>query len=247
MFNIKKIFHKNLVSMDDICAVMCNYARPKNARSCVKRLKELGLQEIIVWNNGAKPIPEATHNIILSKNIGPIGKYYAGLETGKPYVLIIDDDYLLTESGLNALREWIFSFPAVAQYGNVFKPPFNKYSKKISYESNKIKAPQLVDIAMPSRGMLIKTEIYRRIPHHWAWGSLKVLSPGAFSTDLAMSCAIWDISRKHIAVVPAHPQGFMELEDESPDKALKHQKGVWKERSKVLVWLVEKGWEMLES
>src|SRR5688572_19194105 len=93
--------------LKDICAVLCNYARPKSARACVRRLLRLGITEVIVWNNGAKPIPEATKNIVNPENIGPIGKHLGALNTTKPYVLIIDDDYLLTKSGLDALRKWV--------------------------------------------------------------------------------------------------------------------------------------------
>src|SRR5438552_2278438 len=90
------------VPLEAICAVLCNYARPKSTRKCVRRVLELGITEVIVWNNGAKPIPEATHNIVKRKNIGPIGKHLGALKTDKPFVLILDDDHLLNEAGLDA-------------------------------------------------------------------------------------------------------------------------------------------------
>ena len=97
----KKIIPKSVIS-----AATCNYARPNNAKACVKRLKELGLTEIIVWNNKAKPIKSATKNIVSATNVGSIGRYYISLHTQKPYILIVDDDHMLTRSGLTALRVW---------------------------------------------------------------------------------------------------------------------------------------------
>ena len=73
----------NLVPLAQISAVMCNYARPNNARACVRQLRKLGIEEIIVWNNKAAPIPEATYNLNYPVNIGPLGKYLAGLGTKK--------------------------------------------------------------------------------------------------------------------------------------------------------------------
>lgn len=232
------------VPLNDICAVLCNYARPKNARACVRRLLDLGITEIIVWNNGAKPIPEATHNIINSKNIGPIGKHLGALETTKPYVLITDDDYLLTKTGLNALRKWVLHYPAVAQQGSKFKPPFNKYGNRDLYFSQKIKVPQKVDMVMPNKGMMLRTSLYRLIPGHWAWEALKVLSPNIFSSDLSASCAIWDLTKKHPAIVPVS-KGFETLRNEAPKKALCRQKNIFHEKSKILRWLVSHGWKLV--
>lgn len=237
---------KQRVPLKDICAVLCNYARPKSAKACVRRLLELGITEVVVWNNGAKPIPEATHNINNSKNIGPMGKYLGALNTTKPYVLIIDDDYLLTKEGLDALRKWVLYYPAVAQQGSKFKPPFNKYGKRDLYLSQDIKVPQRVDMVMPNKGMMLKTSLYRLIPDHWAWEALKVLSKNIFTTDLSASCAVWDLTKKHPAIVPAS-KGFEKLRDEAPHKALKRQKNIFHEKSKILRWLVAHGWKLINS
>lgn len=232
--------------LKDICAVLCNYARPKSARACVRRLLKLGITEVIVWNNGAKPIPEATKNIVNPENIGPIGKHLGALNTTKPYVLIIDDDYLLTKSGLDALRKWIPYYPAVAQQGNRFKPPFKQYNKRDLYLSQSIKVPKKVDLVMPNKGMMLRTDLYKLIPDHWAWGALKVLSPKIFTTDLSASCAIWDLTKSHPAVVPA-AHGFEQLRDEAPKKALRRQKNIFHEKSKILRWLVSHGWKMING
>src|SRR5437588_4471893 len=149
------------VSLETICAVLCNYARPKSTRLCVRRLLDLGVSEIIVWNNGAEPIPEATHNIVTSKNIGPIGKHLGALQTTRPYVLILDDDHLLTPAGLDALRTWVFHYPAVAQQGGRFKPPFRSYRRQKMLRSQKIELPEEVDMLMPNKGMMLKTSLYR--------------------------------------------------------------------------------------
>lgn len=238
-----------LIPLNQISAVMCNYARPKSAGSCVKRLKELGLKEIIVWNNGAKPIPEATINLNHSRNKGPIGKYYAALKTSRPYVLIVDDDHLLTESGLRAFRKWGRRFPAVAQNGSIFEPPFTDYNKRVLYRSNTVRRPQRVDMVQPNMGLLIRTDLYRKLLTHWAWGAQKVIThrPGIFSTDLEINCAIWDLTKERPVVVPAEPKGFQKLPDEAPEKALMNQKGIYKEKSKALRWLVEHGWQMLRA
>lgn len=231
--------------LKDICAVLCNYARPKNARACVRRLLKLGITEVIVWNNGAKPIPEATRNINNPENIGPIGKHLGALKTTKPYVLIIDDDYLLTKAGLAALRKWAPYYPAVAQQGSRFKPPFKNYSKRDLYLSQKIKVPQKVDLVMPNKGMMLKSGLYKLIPDHWAWEALKVLSPNIFTTDLTASCAICDLTKRHPAIVPV-ANGFEKLHDEAPKKALRRQKNIFHEKSKILRWLVAHGWRLME-
>ncbi|HBT16085.1 MAG TPA: hypothetical protein DEB05_03910 [Firmicutes bacterium] len=238
---------KKMVPLESITAVMCNFARPKNARAVVQNLRKLGIKEILVWNNGAKPIPEATKNINSKKNIGPIGKYYAALQSRKDYVLIVDDDYLLNEKGLSAFRKWAPFFPAVTQFGCIFKPPFNSYRKKDKYFSHKLKSPKVVDLVIPSRGLMLKTKLYRSLTSHWAWGSLKVLSPGAFSTDLAVSCAIRDLTGSYPAVVPINGVGYLQLPEEAPEKALKNQPGVWDERTNVLKWLVANGWPLLAT
>lgn len=234
------------VPLKDICAVLCNYARPRNARACVRRLLDLGITEIIVWNNGAKPIPEATQNITNSKNIGPFGKYLGALNTTKTYVLIMDDDYLLTKVGLNAFRKWVLRYQAVAQQGSKFKPPFKNYGSRDLYLSEKIKAPQRVDMVMPNKGMMLKTSLYRLIPEHWAWEALKVLSPKIFTTDLSASCAISDLAKEHPVVVPVS-KGFECLRDEAPKKALRRQKNIFYEKSKILRWLVSHGWKLVNG
>jgi hypothetical protein len=238
-----------LIPLGDISAVMCNYARPKSARSCVKRLKELGLKEIIVWNNGAKPIPEATINLNQAKNKGPIGKYHAALKTSRPYVLIVDDDHLITASGLRAFRKWGLRFPAVAQNGSIFEPPFTDYNKRVLYRSNTVRRPQRVDMVQPNMGLLIRTDLYRRLLNHWAWGAQKVIDhrPGIFSTDLEINCAIWDLTKERPVVIPAEPKGFQKLPDEAPEKALMNQAGIYNEKSKALRWLVRNGWQMLRA
>lgn len=230
--------------LTDICAVLCNYARPKSARKCVKRLLDLGITEVVVWNNGAKPVKGATQNITNSKNIGPMGKHLGALYTTKTYVLIIDDDYLLTRAGLNALRKWVMYYPAVAQQGSKFKRPFNKYDKRDLYLSQKLDIPKKVDMVMPNKGMMLKTSLYQLIPQHWAWEATKVLNKNIFTTDLSASCAIWDLTKKHPAVVPVS-KGFDNLHDEAPHKALRRQKNIYHEKSKILRWLVAHGWKLM--
>jgi|SRR5690554_3964532 len=238
-----------LIPLHQISAVMCNYARPKSARSCVRRLKELGITEIIVWNNGAKPIPEATLNINHKTNKGPIGKYHAGLKTKRPYVLIVDDDHLLTASGLRAFRKWGKRFPAVAQNGSIFEPPFTDYNKRVFFRSHQLKKVQKVDMIQPNMGLLIRTDLYRKLLKHWSWGAQQVIDhrPGIFSTDLELNCAIWDLAKERPVVVPAKPKGYQKLPDEAPDKALMNQKGIYQEKSKALKWLVQHGWKMLKA
>lgn len=244
-----KLESGGIVPLSDICAVMCNYARPNSARACVRRLRELGLKEIIVWNNGAKPIPEASQNIMNSENIGPIGKYYAGLKTKKPYVLIVDDDHLLTLPGLTAFRKWAAHYPAVAQNGSIFEPPFDDYCKRKLYRSSKVKTPSKVDMAQPNMGLMMKRDLYRKIPNHWAWGSQKIIDHrrGIYSTDLEMNCAIWDITRKHPVIIPVASEGYQTIPDEAPEKALMNQKGIYNEKTKVLKWLVAHGWRLLKA
>jgi hypothetical protein len=234
------------VPLGDICAVLCNYARPKSTRECVRRVLDLGITEVIVWNNGAKPIPEATQNIVKRRNIGPIGKHLGALKTTKPYVLILDDDHLLNEAGLDAFRKWVVHYPAVAQQGCEFLAPFNSYGRRQWYRAQDLSAPQEVDMVMPNKGMMLKTTLYRLIPDHWAWGALEVLSPNLFTSDLSSSCAIWDLAKRPPAVVPA-VAGYKTLTDEAPDKALKRQKNIFREKTKVLRWLVARGWRLVRN
>src|SRR5690554_117564 len=237
--------HHVPVPLDHICAVMCNYARPNNARVCVRQLKKLGITEIVVWNNGAPSLPEATHNIKHQRNIGPIGKYLAGLQTNKRYVLVVDDDFLLLPPGLDALRRWVRQYPLVGQNGAVFYPPFKNYTHKIHYLSDWIGSPRRVDMIQPNMGMMLKTELYRRIPLHWAWNSRFLLPrrSGIFSTDLEVNCAAWDLTGQHPAVVPAGAIGFQSLPDEAPEKALSAQKGIKATKTKILQWLISHGWQ----
>jgi hypothetical protein len=235
------------VPLGDICAIMCNYARPHSARACVRRLRGLGITEIIVWNNGVEPIPEATQNINLPENVGPIGKYKGALHTTKPYILIVDDDYLLTNDGLRSLRRWAGKYPMVAQQGHIFRRPFNCYLHRKMYQSHNVKTPQQVDMTMPNKGTMIKTGLYRQLLNHWAWRSSKVVRPGVFSTDLAASCSVWSLTGKHPAVIPVNSKGYEPLRDEAPHKALRNQKNIYKEKSKELKWLVVHGWKMIES
>lgn len=235
------------IPLDDISAVTCSYARPNNVRRCVKRLRELKLTEVIVWNNEAKPVSEATRNILCPKNIGSIGRYYAAMDVSRPYVLIIDDDHLLTSDGLNALRYWGRKYPVVVQSGYIFESPFQDYRQRTTIHSELIEQPTIVDMLLPSRGMIIPTDLYRQIPHHWAWGSQMVLRPGFITTDLCVSCAVWDLTKERPIVVPVKHLGAEKMEEEARDKALCYQKGSNQEKSKMLQWLVENGWEMMKS
>src|SRR5690554_6893522 len=203
------------VPLEHIATVMCNYARPNNARACVRQLRKLGIQEIIVWNNKTDPIPEATQNINHPGNIGPLGKYLAGLQTKKSYLLVVDDDYLILQPGLEALRRWVRYYPLVGQNGAIFHPPFDYYGKKFHYRSDWINTPRRVDMIQPNMGMMLKTDLYRRIALHWAWESRRLFrhSPGLFSTDLEANCAAWDLSGEHPAVVPADGLGYRHLPD----------------------------------
>lgn len=233
------------VPLHQICAVICNYARPRNARACVRQLKKLGITEIVVWNNGAPPVPEATHNIRCPGNIGPIGKYLAGLHTKKRYILVVDDDFLLLPPGLEALRRWVRRYPLVGQNGAVFHPPFKNYLQKTHYRSDRINRPRRVDMLQPNLGMMLKTELYRRIPLHWAWNT-RLLIPrrsGIFSTDLEANCAAWELTGEYPVVVPAEAAGFQPLPDEAPEKALSAQKGVKETKTKILQWLIAHGWQ----
>ena len=240
---------KSPVPLSQIAAVMCNYVRPNNARTCVRQLQKLGIEEIIVWNNKAEPIPEATHNINYPVNIGPLGKYLAGLGTKKNYILVVDDDFLILEPGLTALRRWVRRYPLVGQNGAVFYPPFDHYGKKFHYRSDWIKTPHRVDMVQPNMGMMLKTELYRRISLHWAWKSRSLFRrlPGLFSTDLEANCAAWELSGEYPVVVPANGPGFCRLPDEAPEKALSAQEGIKEAKTKVMQWLLARGWRPLRS
>lgn len=237
----KKIIPKSVIS-----AATCNYARPNNAKACVKRLKELGLTEIIVWNNKAKPIKSATKNIVSATNVGSIGRYYISLHTQKPYILIVDDDHMLTRSGLTALRVWGAKYPAVLQCGAVFNPPFKRYFDRKVIKSHQVKAPRKVDLVLPYGGLLIPTELCRRLLNHWAWKFKEAVRPGFIATDLAVSCAILDLTGQHAVVVPSNGNGMEQLHDEAPHKALSRQKGARVEKTKILRWMISHNWKPLK-
>lgn len=242
----KKPMKKEIIPKSEICAATCNFARPNNARTCVKRLKDLGLKEIIVWNNKAKPIKNATRNIVSSTNIGSIGRYYIGMHTQKPYILIVDDDHMLTQAGLTALRLWATKFPAVVQCGAVFNPPFKRYFNRKVIKSNQVKIPRKVDLVLPYGGLLISTDLCRRLLDHWAWKSKEAVRPGFIATDLAVSCSILDLTGRRAVVVPSNGPGMVKLKDEAPHKALSHQKGAKVEKTKILRWMINHGWKPLK-
>ncbi len=233
------------VSLSQVTAVMCNYARPKSARLVVNRLRDLGLTEIIVWNNCAKPIPSATRNLNSEKNIGALGRYYAALDGSRPYILIVDDDLLLTKKGLHTLLKYANQYPAVAQAGLIFGSPFQKRYRRTKFLSDKVKAPQKVDVAISNRGMILKKDLCRLILDHWVWGSLKAVRKGFITTDIPVSCAILDLTGQHPVVVPVEGCGYRYLPDEAPEKASRNQKNFIEERTKMLKWLVNKGWRLL--
>ncbi len=243
----KKPIPRKVIPKSDICAATCNYARPNNAKTCVKRLRDLGLTEIIVWNNKAKPIRGANRNIVSSKNIGSIGRYYIGLHTQKPYILIVDDDHMLTQSGLAALRLWAAKYPAVVQCGAVFNPPFKRYFNRKVIKSNQTKLPRKVDLVLPYGGLLLTTDLCRRILEHWSWKFKEAVRPGFIATDLAVSCAILDLTKQHPVVVPVNGRGMVKLKDEAPHKALSRQKGAREEKTKILRWMINHGWKPLKK
>ena len=233
------------VSISQVAAVMCNYARPKSARLAVKRLRDLGLTEIIVWNNGVKPIPKATKNINNAKNIGTIGRYYAAFHTSRPYLLIVDDDVLLTKKGLEALLKYAPRYPAVVQAGLIYESPFKKKYKRLKFLSDKVKKVTKVDVLIANRGLMLKNDLCRSIVNHWVWGCLKAVRKGFIITDIPVSCAIHDLTGKHPVVVPVSGMGYKILPDEAPESALRNQKNYYQEKTKVLQWLVNKGWKLL--
>lgn len=233
------------VSLAEVTAVMCNYARPKSARLVVKRLRDLGLTEIIVWNNGAKPIPGATRNINSAKNVKAMGRYYAALHSSRPYILIVDDDVLLTKKGLNQLLKYAAQYSAVVQAGLIYGSPFKKRYKRIKYLSDEIKAPRKVDVAISNRGMILKTDLCRQILNHWVWGCLTAVRKGFLTTDIPVSCAVLDLTHMHPVVVPVAGQGYVCLPDEAPEKAAQRQKNFYEEKTKMLKWLVNEGWKLL--
>lgn len=242
----KKI-RPSMVPLNKICAVMCNYKRPKNARKVVKQLKRFGIKEIIVWNNRAKPIPEATKNINQPTNIGPRGKYLAGLHTKKPYVLITDDDNLITKAGLDALRKWASFYPVVSQVGDIYLAfnPINGHRKRKRYHSHEVSKPKRVDYVLPYLGMMVKTSLYRRVNQHWAWGSLKCVSPGYFFTDQPMNFALWEMSGQRPVVVPCK-NGYVHLPEETKGAALSKQTGRYKEFVKIWRWMINNGWKFMK-
>lgn len=235
-----------IIPKSQICAATCNYARPNNAKACVKRLKELGLTEIIVWNNQAKPVPGATRNIVSATNVGSIGRYYVGLHTQRPYILIVDDDHRLTRAGLTALRTWAVKYPAVVQCGAIFNPPFKRYFDRKVIRSHQVKKPKRVDMVLPFGGLLISTELCRKILDHWSWQFKEAVRPGFIATDLAVSCGILDLTGQHPVVVPSNGNGIEKLKDEAPHKALSHQKGAKEEKTKILRWMIAHGWKPLK-
>ncbi|HEY8464841.1 MAG TPA: glycosyltransferase [Bacillota bacterium] len=234
------------VALSEVTAVMCNYARPGSARAVVKRLRNLGLTEIIVWNNGgAKPVAEATQNINHAENIGTIGRYHAALHSKRPYILIVDDDVLLTKKGLEALLKYAGKYPLVVQAGLIYSSPFQKKPKRIKILSDQIKKPTAVDVAIANRGMIMNTDLYRSILKHWAWGCLQQVRQGFFTTDIPVSCATYDRTGRHPMVVPVSGRGYVMLPDEAPEKALRNQKNFNAEKTKILKWLVKRGWKLL--
>lgn len=233
------------VHLSQVTAVMCNYARPRSARMVVKRLRDLGLTEIIIWNNCAKPIPGATRNLNSEKNIGALGRYYAALDASRPYILIVDDDLLLTKKGLNTLLKYAPRYPAVVQAGLIFGSPFKKKYRRTKYLSDKVKTPKKVDVAISNRGLIFKKDLCRPILDHWVWGSLKAVNKGFITTDIPVSCAILDLTGQHPVVVPVNGRGYCYLPDEAPEKASRNQKNFYGERTKMLQWLVNKGWKLL--
>lgn len=241
---------KGAIPLNKICAVMCNYKRPKNARKCVKQLKKLGIGEIIVWNNGVKPIRGVSKNINKPHNVGPIGKFYAGLETKKPYILIIDDDFLITKPGLDALRKWGLRYPAVAQNGDIYLKfnPNTGERKRIRYRSDLLKKPKKVDLIIPNKGLLLKTSLYQGIHQHWAWNALKNVRSGPeyFFTDQAMNCALWDMTKQYPVVVPSKGIGSIHLREETRGAALSKHKGRYVEFVKIWKWLLDHGWKFLK-
>jgi hypothetical protein len=233
------------IPLSQVTAVMCNYARPKSARLVVKRLRDLGLMEIIVWNNGAKPIPGATRNLRSEKNIRALGRYYAALDASKPYILMVDDDVLLTKKGLHTLLKFAPRYPAVVQAGLIFGSPFKKNYRRTKYLSDKVKTIKKIDVVISNRGMILKKELCRPILDHWVWGSLKAVRKGFITTDIPVSCAILDLTGRHSVVVPVNGCGYRYLPDEAPQKASRNQKNYTEERTKMLKWLVNKGWQLL--
>lgn len=233
------------IALSQVTAVMCNYARPQSARLVVQRLKDLGLTEIIVWNNCAKPIPGATRNLHSEKNIGALGRYYAALDASRPYILMVDDDVLLTKKGLNTLLKYAARYPAVVQAGLIFGSPFKKRYRRTKYLSDKVRAAKKVDVAISNRGFIFKKELCRPILNHWAWGSLKAVNKGFITTDIPVSFAILDLTDQHPVVVPVNGRGYFDLPDEAPEKASRNQKNFIEERTKMLKWLVNKGWKLL--
>ncbi len=233
------------VSLAEVTAIMCNYARPKSAKLVVKRLRDLGLTEIIVWNNGIKPVPGATLNINSARNIGAIGRYYGALHASKPYILIVDDDVLLTKKGLNTLLKYAAKYPTVVQAGLIYGSPFKKNYKRIKYLSDTVKTTKKVDVIISNRGMIIKSDLCRSILNHWAWGCLKAVRKGFITTDIPVSCAILDLTHKRPVVVPVAGKGYVCLPDEAPEKAARKQKNFYEEKTKMLKWLVNNGWKLL--
>lgn len=233
------------VALSQVTAVMCNYARPNSARLVLKRLRDLGVEEIIVWNNGVKPITKAAKNINHAKNIGTIGRYYAAFHTSRPYLLIVDDDVLLTKKGLEALLKYATHYPAVVQAGLIYESPFKQNYKRTKFLSNKIKKVTKVDVLIANRGLIIKTALCRSIVNHWVWGCLKTVRRGFIITDIPASCAIHDLTGKHPVVVPVSGMGYKALPDEAPELALRSQKNYHQEKTKILQWLVNKGWKLL--
>ena len=233
------------ISLSQVTAVMCNYARPKSARLVIKRLRDLGVAETIVWNNSARPIPGATRNLSSEKNIGALGRYYAALDASRPYILIVDDDVLLTKKGLITLLKYAPRYPAVVQAGLIFGSPFKKRYRRTKYLSEQVKAPKKVDVVISNRGMILKKELCRPILDHWVWGSLNAVRKGFITTDIPVSCAILDLTGRHPVVAPVNGRGYLYLPDEAPEKASRNQKNFIKERTKMLKWLVNRGWKLL--
>ena len=99
-------------------------------------------------------------------------------------------------------------------------------------------------MVQPNMGMMLKTDLYRRISLHWAWKSRSLFrrSPGLFSTDLEANCAAWELSGEYPVVVPANGLGFCHLPDEAPEKALSAQTGIKEAKTRVIKWLLARGW-----
>lgn len=243
-----------MLAKDDITAILLSWKRPETMQLLVDGLREYGIEHIWVWcQENVKPPRGASVVISSSENLGTWPRYaIAGLAETK-YILLCDDDWCLTSTGLDALRAGATIFPGrvLGLSGTLYR--YRGAGASISYHhrtykrSHRVKIPTLVDLTHHI-GVLGPRRIFQRMfGEADAWSCLRDSIGFTIGDDWGAMASLRIIGEGPPIIIPTRGRAYRKPTDPAPQFATHRRPNIRKDKHRAFAPLRQLGFRPIET